>query len=124
MPRVEWSELTGPIGGEPTAAVHARVMAARARQQSRWRPWGAKCNAEIDAGLLSRNGAFTKEARALAQRCAEKFVMSPRGYHRLLRVARTAADLALSEEVLEAHVAEAAGFRAIGSLGGGSLNSL
>ena len=111
VPRVEWSELTGPPRGEPTAAVRARVVAARALQEARWRECGARCNAEVGSETLTSQGHFRREALCLAQRCAERFRLSPRGYHRLLRVARTSADLRLSEEVLESHVAEAAGFR-------------
>ncbi|MCP1241296.1 YifB family Mg chelatase-like AAA ATPase [Acetobacter lambici] len=91
--------------GEKTATVALRVANARARQTHRQ---GAQKNAEAALNVLS----LTKDGQDLAQAIAERFRFSARGYTRLLRVARTIADLADAPDVEAPHIAEAATFRA------------
>ncbi len=104
-------ELLGRAGGEASEVVRARVEAVWRAQWARWRGCGARTNAEIRPDPLLARGRFDTSAMDLAARCAEKMKLSARGYHRLLRTARTVADLAAREEVRGEHVAEAAGFR-------------
>lgn len=91
--------------GESTATVVKRVAQARTRQTTRQ---GARRNAEAPLDVL----ALTSAGQTLAQAIAERFRFSARGYTRLLRVARTIADLAGEPEVEPPHIAEAATFRA------------
>jgi magnesium chelatase family protein len=101
------AELARAPRGEATAAVAARVAAARARQRARYGAEGPACNAEADAAGL----VLMAEAQALAETAMERLRLSPRGYTRTLRVARTIADLAGAEAVRRADVAEALAFR-------------
>ena len=111
VPAVPLAELTGKAGGESSTVVRGRVKAARALQAAGWNGCGTRTNADAKPSQVKGAGEFTEAALTLAVRCAEKFRLSARGYYRMLRVARTAADLAGSREVCEEHVAEAAGFR-------------
>jgi len=105
------AELSRAPAGEPSATVAARVQAARDRQRARYGPNGPRCNAEAEGAVLERTLAAEPAARALAEQAAERLRLSSRGFTRSLRVARSIADLAGSETVQRAHVAEALAFR-------------
>jgi magnesium chelatase family protein len=87
--------------------VAARVARARAAQRARFGPEGAASNAEADAMTLEMQA----EARALLERAAEQLRLSPRGYSRTLRVARSIADLGGAPVIRRQDVAEALAFR-------------
>ncbi|MBI5837202.1 MAG: YifB family Mg chelatase-like AAA ATPase [Candidatus Eisenbacteria bacterium] len=112
VPSVPLREMLAREPGEASECVRTRVEGARKAQWARWRGCSARTNAEIRPEPLLARGQFDESAMELAARCAEKLKLSARGYHRLLRTARTVADLAACEEVRAEHVAEAAGFRA------------
>ncbi len=101
------AELARAPPGEASAIVAARVGAARARQRARYGEDGPACNAEADSGAI----ALVAEALALAEQAMDRLRLSPRGYTRTLRVARTIADLAGMELVRRQDVAEALAFR-------------
>jgi magnesium chelatase family protein len=92
---------------EPSSRVRERVAAARARQLARQ----GVCNAGLTVADLQRHGVPDGQARALATRAMSRFGLSARAYHRILKVARTIADLASADTVGSAHVAEAIGYR-------------
>lgn len=112
VPPVAWSDLDLPATGESSAQVAARVAAARGLQEARFagQP-GARGNADAEGALLEEIATPDAEGRALLARAAERFGLTARGYHRVLRVARTIADLAGSAGVRSPHVAEAVSFR-------------
>ena len=112
VPPVAWTDLDLPSTGDTSATVAARVAAARAVQTRRYADApGVRVNAEAEGGLLEEVATPDAEGRALLQRVAERFGLSARGYHRVLRVARTIADLDGSADVVRQHVAEAVSYR-------------
>jgi magnesium chelatase family protein len=99
-------------GGETSAAVRARVEAARAAQRLRYRAVrGVECNAHAGGRWLDAQGAISTHAAALLIAAANRLALSARGYHRVLKVARTIADLDAAECIGEGQVAEALRYR-------------
>ncbi len=117
VPPVAWTDLDLPSTGETSATVAARVAAARAVQTRRYADApGVRVNAEAEGAVLEEVATPDAEGRALLQRVAERFGLTARGYHRVLRVARTIADLDGAADVARPHVAEAVSYRlAIGA---------
>lgn len=112
VPPVAFTDLELPSTGESSATVAARVAAARALQAQRFAGHaGVRVNADAEGRLLEDIAAPDAEGRALIALVAEKFGLSARGYHRILRVARTIADLAGAPVVSRPHIAEAVSFR-------------
>jgi magnesium chelatase family protein len=101
------AELAHAPYGEPSAAIAERVARARLMQTARYGADGPASNAEADA----RDIALTAEAQKLLEQAMDKLRLSPRGYTRVMRVARTIADLAGSEMVGRPYIAEALAFR-------------
>ena len=97
---------------EGSAGIAGRVAAARARQRVRYDGVpGVSLNADAEGDLLEAAAETTPEAQGLLEEVARRFHLSARGYHRVMRVARTIADLEGSEPVEKRHVAEAVGYR-------------
>ena len=117
VPPVAYSDLDLPASGDSSATVAARVALARDRQSARFADHqGVRVNADAEGGLLEEIATPDAEGKALLLRVAERFGLSARGYHRVLRVARTIADLDGSDLVRQPHVAEAVSYRlAVGS---------
>lgn len=115
VPPVAFTDLDLPSASESSAAVAARVDQARAVQQSRYadRP-DMRLNADAEGEALEEVATPDRQGRDLLAKVAERFGLSARGYHRVLRVARTIADLDGSDRVLRAHVAEAVSYRITG----------
>ena len=94
-----------------------RVAAARARQERRYADLSGKArpltNAEADGRLLEEIAAPDEEGRRLLAEAAERLKLTARGYHRVLRVARTLADLEGAESVRRLHIAEALAYRRV-----------
>ncbi len=123
VPPVTLAELEQPPAGESSAEVAARVAAARRIQAARFAGAGSgaeavRSNADVEGTRLEEIARPDAEGRALLSRLAERFGLTARGYHRILRVARTIADLEGAEALRKPHVAEAASYRlAIGTVG-------
>ena len=105
------ADLALPPAAEGTADVAIRVARARAVQSSRTAATGARTNAEVDGEALETHVTPDEPGRSLLLQAAEAMRLSARGYTRVLRVARTIADLAGAETVGRIHVAEALGYR-------------
>jgi len=109
---VSAADLALPPPAEGSAEMRARVCAARERQRARYATAGHRTNAEADGETLDRAVDLDEPARALLAKAAQATGLSARGYTRVLRVARTIADLAGAERVGRVHVAEALSYRA------------
>ena len=105
------ADLALPPAAEGSRDVAARVAAARAIQTARYAGHDARTNADAEGALLDAVATPDDAGRALLAQAAESLRMSARGYTRVLRVARTIADLAGSPVVTRMHVAEALGYR-------------
>jgi magnesium chelatase family protein len=112
VPPVAFTDLDLPETGESSATVAERVAAARATQTARFEAHpGLRVNADAEGRLLEEVASPDSEGRDLLTRVAERFGLTARGYHRVLRVARTIADLDGAETVRKPHVAEAVSYR-------------
>ena len=108
---VSAADLTLPPPAETSADVARRVAAARAIQTARYGAGGPRTNAEADGKLLEAAATPDDQGRRLLAQAAEAMRLSARGYHRVLRVARTLADLSGQETVGRFHIAEALSYR-------------
>ena len=108
---VSAADLTLPPPAEGSAEVAARVAAVRQLQSERYRDSKVRTNAEADGELLERVATPDEPGRKLLHDAAAAMRLSARGFHRVLRVARTIADLAGAESVGRVHVAEALSYR-------------
>lgn len=111
VPAVMASDLSLPPASEDSAIVRARVTSARTIQNDRYKSKGIRTNAEADGETLTTVATPSAKGQTLLDQAAQKMKLSARGYNRVLRVARTLADLAAQESVTESHVAEALSYR-------------
>lgn len=107
VPQLPASDLQTPGGGETSAAVRARVCAAHQRQLARQ----GKSNARLDSLEIETYCHSDASGQALLRQAMQRLQLSARAYHRILRVARSCADLAASPEVHASHIAEAIHYR-------------
>ncbi len=116
VPPVAFTDLDLPASGDTSTQVAARVAKARARQHDRFADHpDAHLNADAEGSTLTEIATPDAEGRALLSRVADRFGLSARGYHRVLRVARTIADLDGDYGVSHAHIAEAVSYRVAGA---------
>ena len=112
VPPVAFADLDLPTSGDTSAEVAARVVQARQIQAERYKDIaGLRQNADVEGTHLEQVAAPDASGKELLSRMAEKTGLSARGYHRVLRVARTIADLDGQDGVHRSHVAEALSFR-------------
>ncbi len=107
MPRVDYDKLAAGRRSEASSSVRERVVAARQRQWRRFRDSGLTCNAEMGLPELREHGALDHAGASLVRAAMQRLGLSARGYHRVLKVARSIADLADSDQIQTPHLAEA-----------------
>jgi len=113
VPALEFDELSQkPRQGETSAQIKARVDAARKIQAQRFGPDGTVCNARMGTDEIAAHCALNEDCQALMKGAYERMGLTARSYDRILRVARTIADLDGSETIEIHHLAEAIQYRA------------
>jgi magnesium chelatase family protein len=113
VPPVPVRELGGEGLQEGSNAIRARVTTARARQAARYRQDGMFSNAQLKPRHVKKYCVLDQESQQLIERAMSKLGLSARAYGRILRVARTIADLADCEQIQTPHVAEAIQYRSL-----------
>jgi magnesium chelatase family protein len=113
VPRVEYEKLAATSAGEPSETVRQRVEAARAVQASRFDGTKLVTNAEMTPVEVRQHcqAALDEQAQSLLRLAMNQLSLSARAFHRVLKLARTVADMAGSETITSAHLAEAVQYR-------------
>lgn len=112
VPRVAYEKLAGVGVGEPSASVRARVEAARTVQRSRFEGLPVRTNGEMRPAEIRQFCVLDAAGQSLVKAAMRQLNLSARGYHRVLKLARTIADLARAERIEAVHLAEALQYRA------------
>ena len=111
---VPFKDISKAAPGEPSARIRERVMRAREIQAERFRDFkGIHCNAQMTERMIHQFAEPTEEGINLLRMAMEKLSLSARAYNRILKVARTIADLAGSQQIEPQHLAEAIGYRTL-----------
>ena len=108
---VKVQELMEPREEERSETIRQRVIAARKIQEDRFAGTGIRCNAEMDAGMVDQYCRLGEPQKRFVGQMFDRLGLSARAFHRMLKVARTIADLEGSGEITEAHLTEAAAYR-------------
>lgn len=116
VPEINAEELLSSPNGEDSQVISKRIRQARSFQQQRLHSLGVRedtTNANVNSEILEKIIPMSDSAKALLAKVLDKFKLSGRGYHRILRVSRTIADLDQSEIIDNKHLGEAVGYRRI-----------
>jgi magnesium chelatase family protein len=113
VPAVPVGAIVDGAAGESSALVRERVLAARRTQQARYGTGATQTNAALRGSRVAKFCRLDTKGRHLLRRAVDRLGLSARGYDRVLKVARTVADLAGDEEIAPEHVAEALQFRVV-----------
>ena len=114
VPVVPFKDLSQMAPGEPSSAIRERVIKARQMQEERFKDYkGIYANAQMTERLLHQFAEPDAESLEMLRMAMERLKLSARAYSRILKVARTIADLAGSEKVQSMHIAEAIGYRSL-----------
>ena len=108
-----WRELSADRRGEASSLVAERVWRARRVQAVRYRDSGISCNGGMGPAAIRRWAKTEKDGKLLLEHASRALGLSARAYHRILRVARTIADLAGEEVISTTHLAEAVAYRSL-----------
>lgn len=111
LTRVEFGDLKNKIAGEASDVIRQRVVKAREIQQRRLEPWGMHCNAQMGRSEVVKYCSLDDTAQAVLEKYFNILNLSARSHDRILKVARTIADLADCENIQASHIAEAVTLR-------------
>lgn len=113
VPAVPFQELSGKADGTPSAVMREQVKQARAIQEQRFQNVATKLNARMNGRLLRKHCVLDTESKTLLQTAMDTMGLSARAHDRILRMARTIADLDASDTVKSQHLSEAIGYRSL-----------
>lgn len=113
VPPVSYDNLASKVKAESSAVIKERVNAARLVQIERYKDFGITCNANATSEIIKETSEITKRAEELLHKSFEKFGFSARAYDRVVKVARTIADLDKSKSIDVMHMAEAVQYRTL-----------
>ena len=111
VPVVRFQDLSLPASGERSHVIAKRVLAARALQATRYANTGSATNSDLKSDAMDRLLQMEEDAKTYLQQAAIKLYLTARGFHRVIRAARTVANLEQSENVARHHVSGAINFR-------------
>lgn len=115
--------MSSDAEAESSASIRRRVIAARELQSARFAGTGIHTNTMMTSAMLRRFCPLTAEARALLDRAMDRLRLSARAYDRIIKVARTIADLEGEEQIRPQHVSEAITYRSLDREGWGVVRS-
>ncbi|MBI4367947.1 MAG: YifB family Mg chelatase-like AAA ATPase, partial [Candidatus Omnitrophica bacterium] len=113
MPAIEYRDLTSHATEESSAEIRKRVLETRQIQAKRFPNQAGKTNALMDTKEIRKHCIASNAGKQLLERAMKELELSARGYHKILKISRTIADLAKSEMILEEHIAEAIQYRTL-----------
>lgn len=113
VPQVDFQKLSGEEKGEPSAEIKKRVNAARQIQNERFNGTSVTCNAKMTPEMTRQYCRLDEKCKAMLEKCFEAMDLSARAYDKILRVARTIADLDFSENIELEHITEAVQYRSL-----------
>ncbi len=113
VPRVPHRDLADPVDGESSEVIRARVEAARQLQRVRLAPFGLHSNSQMQARHIRKFCTVDDQGQKLLEMVTDRLGLSARSYSRILKVARTIADLAGEEQICQQHLAEAIQYRGL-----------
>ncbi len=113
VPPVDFDSLAAKVKGESSETIRNRVNAARKIQQERYKGTKINCNARLTTAMLKKHCALSEDATKILKNAFDSMALSGRAYDRILKVARTIADLSQSETIEAVHISEAIQFRSL-----------
>ena len=113
VPQVKYDKLENAGSSESSEIIKERVNLARKIQNERYEKYEIFSNSELTSNLIERYCKLNKESKAILKKAFDKLGLSVRAYNKILKVARTIADLDSSEDILTEHVAEAIQYRTL-----------
>lgn len=113
VPAVPFRDLSADTAGPPSSELRAQVIAARELQAARLKDSGLFCNAQMTTSLTRKHCRLSSEGLSLLERAMERFKLSARAYGRILKIARTIADLDAEQDIQLSHLSEAIGYRSL-----------
>ncbi|HID97346.1 MAG TPA: ATP-binding protein [Thermodesulfobacteriaceae bacterium] len=113
VPAVPYSELNSARAGEPSSSIRVRVKKARKIQENRFSGLKIHCNSQMSSSDLNSFCTLSQESRVFLETVSKKLSLSARAFHRIIKIARTIADLDGSSDIHQNHIAEAVQYRSL-----------
>jgi magnesium chelatase family protein len=113
VPAIKFGEIASDITAEPSASIRERVTRARQVQQERFKSDGIYANAHMKPRHIRKYCRIDSDSQNLMEKAMNKLGLSARAYNRILKVARTIADLESCEKIASHHISEAIQYRSL-----------